>query len=78
MAAVNRDGTEKLTDQSCHTVTLTNDVKQKSYVVGEQQYPQPKKNQNDIFQNFSTFYFKMLVEAPIFTRNKLYQRDPND
>ena len=49
MAAVNRDGTEKVTDQSFHTVTLTNDVMQKSYVVGEQQYPQPKKNQNAIF-----------------------------
>ena len=26
----------------------------------------------------STFNSKMPVEAPIFTRNKLYQDDPND
>ena len=43
MAAVNWDGAEKVIDQSCHTVTLTNDVIQKSYVVWEQQHPQPKK-----------------------------------
>ena len=29
MAAVNWDVTEKVIDQSCHTVTLTNDVIQK-------------------------------------------------
>ena len=29
MAAVNWDGTEKVIEQSCHTVTLTNDVIQK-------------------------------------------------
>ena len=41
----------------------------------------PKKNkikQNAIFKKFSTFYFKMPVEAPIFTGNKLYQDDPNN
>ena len=43
MAAVNWYGTEKVIDQSCHTVTLTNDVIQKSYVVSEQQYPLSKK-----------------------------------
>ena len=29
MVDVNWDGTEKVIDQSCHTVTLTNDVMQK-------------------------------------------------
>ena len=43
MAAVNWDGTEKVIDQSWHTVTLTNDVIQKSYVVWQQKYPQSKK-----------------------------------
>ena len=50
MAAVNWDGNEKRIDQSCYTVTLTNDFIQKSYVVREQQYPQSKKKkQNAIF-----------------------------
>ena len=50
MAAFNWDGTDKVIDQNCHTVTLTNDVIQKSYVVWEQQYPQSKKKeQNAIF-----------------------------
>ena len=81
MAAVNWDGTEKVIDQSWHTVTLTNDVIQKSYVVWQQKYPQSKKKkkkQNAIFKKFSTFYFKMPVEAPIFTGNKLYEDDPNN
>ena len=43
MAAVNWDGTEKVIDQRCHTVNLTNDFIQKSYVVWEQWYPQPPK-----------------------------------
>ena len=38
----------------------------------------PKKKQNAIFKKFSTFYFKMPIEATIFTGNKLYQHDPND
>ena len=38
----------------------------------------PKKKQNAIFKKFSTFYFKMPIEAAIFTGNKLYQHDPND
>ena len=33
MAAVNWDVTEKVINKSCHTVTLTNNVIQKSYVV---------------------------------------------
>ena len=45
MATVNWDGTEKVIDQSFHTVTLSDDVVQKSYVVWEQQYAQ----QNTIF-----------------------------
>ena len=58
MAAVNWDGTEKVIDQRCHTVTSTNDVIQKSYVVREQQYPRLKKTEcyilktsNLLFQN---------------------------
>ena len=43
MAAVNWGGTEKEIEQSSHTVTLTNDVIQKSYVVWEQQYQQSKE-----------------------------------
>ena len=39
MAAVNWDGTEKVIEQSCHTVTLTKMSYKKSYVVWEQQYP---------------------------------------
>ena len=36
----------------------------------------PKKKTE--FKKFSTFYFKMPVESPTFTGNKLYQDDPND
>ena len=53
MAAVNWDGNEKRIDQSCYTVTLTNDFIQKPYVVREQQYPQSKKkNRMLYFRNF--------------------------
>ena len=64
MAAVNWDGTEKVIDQSCYTVTLINDVTQKSYVVWEQQYPQSKKqkikqkNRMLYFKNFQLFTSK--------------------
>ena len=53
MTAVNWSGTEKEIEQSSHTVTLTNDVIQKSYVVREQQYQQSKKKK----QNFKNFQF---------------------
>ena len=59
MAAVNCDGTEKVIDQSCHTVASTNDVIQKSYVVLEQQYPElKKKNRMLCFRNFQSFTSK--------------------
>ena len=78
MVAVNWGVTKKVTDQSCHTATLNNDGIQKTYVVSEQQYPQPKtKTEYYIFKIFKIFYFKIPFEAPIFTRNKLYQDDPN-
>ena len=47
MTAVNWSGTEKEIEQSSHTVTLTNDVIQKSYVVREQQYQQSKKKKTE-------------------------------
>ena len=52
MTAVNWSGTEKEIEQSSHTVTLTNDVIQKSYVVREQQYQQSKKK-NRILKIFN-------------------------
>ena len=59
MAALNWDGTEKVIDQSCHTVTLANDVIQKSCVVREQQYPQSKKkNRMLYFKNVQLFISK--------------------
>ena len=57
MAAVSLHGTEKVIEQSRQTVTLTNDVIQKSYVVWEQQYPQSKKKQQN-FKNFQLFTSK--------------------
>ena len=39
---------------------------------------QKQKKQNDIFLKFWTLYFKMRVETPIITENKLNQDDPND
>ena len=51
MAAVNWDGTEKVIDQSCHTVTLTNDVIQKNPMSFENNniHSPKKKKQNAIF-----------------------------
>ena len=40
----------------------------------------PKKKKTGMlkFSKVSTFNSKKLVEEPIFTKNKLYQDDPND
>ena len=78
MAASNWDGTEKVIDQSCHTVTLTDDAIQKPMSHENNNIHSPKKPRMLIFQKFPTFYFKISVEALIFTGNKLYQDDSND
>ena len=77
MAAVNWDNTEKVIDQSCHTVTLTDDVIQNPKSFKNNNIHSPKKTRMLIFLKFSTFSFKISVEAPIFTGNKLYQDDRN-
>ena len=43
MAAVNWDGTEKVIDQSCHTVTLTDDALQKPMSHENHNIHSPKK-----------------------------------
>ena len=79
MAAVNWDGTEKVIEQSCHTVTLTNDVIQKILCRLRTAISLVQKKPRILtISEFSTFYFKIPVEAPTFTGNKLYQDDSND
>ena len=76
MAGVNWDGAEKVMEhQSCHTVTLTDDVIQNPMSLENNNVLSAKKNK---FSKVSIFNSKMPVEAPIFTRNKLYQDDLND
>ena len=58
MAAVKWDGTEKVIDQSCHTVTLTDDVIQNPMSFENSNIHSPKKKKNAVFKIFSTFYFK--------------------
>ena len=65
MADINWDGTEKVIDQSCHTVTLTVDIKQKSFVVSEQQYPQSKKNCY-IFKIFNLLHQNACLSTNIY------------
>ena len=77
MAAVNWDGTESNVHRGCHTVTLTDDVIQNSMSF-EKKMSTVQKSRMLIFPKVSTFYSKIPVEAPIFTRNKLYQDDPSD
>ena len=49
MVDVNWDGTEKVIDQSCHTVTLTNDVMQKTMSFKNNNIHSPKQKQNAKF-----------------------------
>ena len=61
--------------QSCHTVTLSDDVIQIIMSFENDNVHSPNKIE---CLKFLTFYSKMPVEAPIFTRNKLNQGGPND
>ena len=58
MAAVKWDGTEKVIDQSCHTVTLTDDVIQNPMSFENSNIHSPKKKKKmlylKIFQPFTS------------------------
>ena len=59
-------------------ITLTGDVIQNSMSFENNNVHSPKKTQNAKLSKVSTSNSKIPVEAPIFTRNKLYQDDPNN
>ena len=52
--------------QSCHTVTLNDDVTQNPMSF-EKKMSTVQKNRMLIFSKFSIFYFKIPVETPTFT-----------
>ena len=62
-------------DQSCQTVTITDDVIQNPMSI-EKNKKKGKKKKKVYFKNFQPF-FSIPVEAPIFN-GKLYQDDPNN
>ena len=62
-------------DQSCQTVTITDDVIQNPMSF-ENNNIQGQKKKKVYFKNFQPF-FSIPVEAPIFN-GKLYQDDPNN
>ena len=58
MAALNWDGTEKVIDQSCHTVTLTNDVYKNPMPFENNNIRSPKKTRMLYFKNVQLFISK--------------------
>ena len=63
-------------DQSCQTVTITDDVIQNPMSFENNNIQGQKKKKKVYFKNFQPF-FSIPVEAPIFN-GKLYQDDPNN
>ena len=61
--------------QNCHIVTFNDDIIQNSISLENSnvQGPKRKKKQDAKISKVSTFNSKIPAEAPIFTRNKLYQ-----
>ena len=78
MSGVNWDSTKKVMEcQSCDTVTLMM-ISYKIVCRSKTTMSIVPKRRSLKFSKVSTFNFKILVEAPIFTRNKLHRNDPND
>ena len=63
-------------DQSCQTVTITDDVIQNPMSFENNNIQGQKKKKRYILK-ISNLFFSIPVEAPIFN-GKLYQDDPNN
>ena len=79
MAAVNWDGTEKSNGhQSCHTVTLSDDVIQNLMSFQNNNVHSPNKPECLNFQKFQPFIPKYPLNHQYLQEKKLYQDDPNN